>query len=269
MTLLYATGNEVDADTLFSVSTEDTLYVMENLYNRRPGLPFRFTSATTGTICVDAGSGNTIQPTFVGVINHNLATETVFNLEASNVSCGGGGGENWDLTLCTNHNNSGRKITPSIGYRYWQLSITGTTVDTTPKIEIGEFILTDWANFTTLYVVTEGEGPMINTGSQKTHMGQPWDVYYSQGMIFTLQPIQQSTEGEIEEMRTFLQDLEGSAGRFVYCPDDTYLNTKCQLYYVMAEGQEFLANRLRTGSADMLQWNLRFAELPDGINFVE
>ena len=272
MSLLYATGNDVNVDTLFAVSTEDPLgiYVMENLYNERPGLPFRCTSAVTVTIDVDAGLGNTLQPTIVGVINHNLATETTFNLEASNVGFGGGGGDNWDLTLCTNHNNSVRKITPSIGYRYWRLVITGTIVSGgAVVIEIGEYILTTWNNFTTFYVVSEGEGPIIPASSVKTHYGQPWDYKYSEYMVFTLQPIQQTaTAGAIDEMRLFLQTLEGSAGRFIFSPDDTYLDSKCQGYYGHFVGPTYLASRIRDGAADLLQWSLRFEEIPKGITMI-
>jgi hypothetical protein len=270
MTLLYATGNLVDVDTLSAVSTEAAIYVKENLYNQRPSLPFRGTSNTTITIDVDAGVGNTIQPTLVSVINHNFATESVFNLEGSNVGFGGGGGENWDLTLCTNHNNSGRKITPSIGYRYWRLVITGTIVSGgATVVEIGEYILNDWTNFTTLYVVTEAEGLLIPAASSKTHYGQPWDQKYSEGMVFTIQPLQlTATAGNIDEMRLFLQALEGAAGRFVFSPDDTYIDTKCQLYYVHVVGTEYMASRIRDGGADLLQWNLRLEELPVGVTLI-
>lgn len=269
MPVLYATGNYVDEDTLFSVSTEDPLgiYVMANLYNQRPGLPFRANSNVTVTICVDAGIGNTLSPTIIGVINHNLATVTVFTIEGSNIACGGGGGETWTLTLCTNHNNSVRKITPAVGYRYWQLVITGTIVaGGAAVLEIGEFILTTWANFTEFYAVSEGEGVAIPASSQKTHYGQPWEHKYSEHMVFTLQPIQRTaTAGTIDELRLFLQALGGAAGRFIFSPDDTYLNTYCQGYYGHLVGQEFLASRIKDGAADLLQWNLRFEELPKGI----
>lgn len=269
MSVLYAIGNLVDEDTLFSVSTEDPLgiYVKENLYNQRPGLPFRCTSAVTVTICVDAGVGNTLSPTIVGVINHNLATVSAYTLEGSNVSCGGGGGETWTLTLCTNHNNSTRKITPATGYRYWQLVITGTIVSGgAAVIEIGEFILTTWNNFTLFYLVSEGEGVVIPASSQKTHYGQPWDYKYSEYMVFNLQPIQRTaTAGAIDEMRLFLQALDGAAGRFIFSPDDTYLNSYCQGYYGRFVGPAYLATRIKDGAADLLQWNLRFEELPNGI----
>ena len=271
MSLLYATGNLVDVDTLFAVSTEDTLYVMENLYNERPSLPFRATSALTITIDVDAGLGNTISPTLVALINHNFATETVFNLSGSNIGFGGGGGQNWDLTICPNHNNSGRTIAPTgAGYRYWRFVFTGTIVSGgATVVEIGEYILTDGVHFTTLYVVAEGEGVSIPAASAKTHYGQPWDQKYSEGMVFTLQPTQlTATAGNIDEMRLFLQALEGVAGRFVFSPDDTYLSSKCQLYYVHAVGTEFMAARLRDGAADLLQWNLRLEELPVGVSMI-
>ena len=269
MTLLYATGNLVNATRLFAVSTEDALYVKENLYNQRPSLPFRATSALTVTIDVDAGLGNTIQPTLVALINHNFATETTFNLSGSNAAFGGAG-ENWNLTLCTNHNNSGRKITPSIGYRYWRLVWTGTIVSGGAAVaEIGEYLLNDWTNFTTLYVVTEAEGLLIPASVAKTHYRQPWNHKYSEGMVFTIQPLQlTATAGNIDEMRLFLQALEGTVGRFVFSPDDTYLDSKCQLYYVHAMGTEFMANRIRDGGADLLQWNLRLEELPVGITLI-
>ena len=268
MPVLYATGNYITESTPITISAggEDPLYLKANLYNQRPGLPFRATSNVTVTICIDATVA--ISPTIFGVINHNFATVTgVYTLDANNTSCVAAAVETWTMTLCTNHNNSVRKITPAIPYRYWRLTFTGTIVaGGVAVIEIGELILTTWANFTNFYVVSEGEGVVVPASSQKTHYGQPWEHKYSEHMVFTLQPIQEkATAGTIDEMRLFLQSLEGAAGRFIFSPDDTYLNTYCQGYYGHFVGQEFLANRIKTGSDDLLQWNLRFEELPKGI----
>lgn len=266
MSLLYGTGNYVDATTLYAVTTEDPTYPMENLYNQRPSMAFRCLSPTTLNIDVDAGLGSTLQPILVAVLNHNLASVTTFRLYGSNVGFGGAG-EQWDLTLCANHNNSGRKITPAVGYRYWRLAIVGTVAS--GNVEIGEFVLTTWSTFTNFYVVDESEGPALFSGSHKTHWGQPWDSYRSKSMVFTLQPIQRTaTVGNIDEMRLFLQAIQGCAGRFVFSPDDTYISSKCQLYYVKIAGEEFLASRVKTGAADLLQWDLRLEELPKGIGLL-
>ena len=87
-------------------------------------------------------------------------------------------------------------------------------------------------------------------------------------MRFTLRPIQELTVGEIDEMRLWIQDLEGCAGRFLFSPDDTYMDSKCQIYYVKLKGMEFIASRPKTGAADLLQWPLIFDELPKGISLL-
>jgi len=57
MALLYAIENQIDVDTLCCVSSEDSTYLMEYLYNQRPSMPFRFTgSGSVGNpewICID------------------------------------------------------------------------------------------------------------------------------------------------------------------------------------------------------------------------
>jgi len=92
MTLLYVTGNLITSTTLDSVTTEDTVYVKEYLYNQRPSLPFRFTTNTGNQIKVDMGAAKSV--TNVSVINHNLEAPTLFKIKAAAADPPAGG--DWD-----------------------------------------------------------------------------------------------------------------------------------------------------------------------------
>jgi len=76
MAIRYAINNFIDSSVDLYSSSEDSLYVLENLYNVRPSKPFRFTGigTTSGAIpewiCIDFGSN--ISPDFVAIFNHNL-----------------------------------------------------------------------------------------------------------------------------------------------------------------------------------------------------
>jgi len=284
----------VDGIPLNFVSSEHDVYVRSWLYNERPSKAFRFTSdgsAVTEWIHVDMGSDVSID--FAAVINHNLdcSEVTMFRLKARRDAdgpfsdCDDRGYEDpqndfaeWDFTCCeatdacgtvTDVTNSCMKLDFSDldtdQFRYWLLCVAHSGAD----IEIGEFILTNWCRFDNFYIRSDSEGPVIYTGSQQTHYGQDWDNYYSDAMRFVLQPLQETpVSGAIDELRLFLQAIQGAAGRFVFVPDDNYCETKCQCYYVKVEGQEFLANRVSVGYPQLLDWNIPLKELTKGISLL-
>ena len=87
MILLYVLENFINDDCILYGYSEDSLYVLENVYNERPSLPYR-TKAVSGVspgigtpgnpeyICVDLGTHSGVEHnvTFVGLFNHNLST---------------------------------------------------------------------------------------------------------------------------------------------------------------------------------------------------
>ena len=259
--------------TAGNVSTEHTIYKKEWLYNQRPSKTIRFTSITTGWIIIDLGSDKRI--TFAGIFNHNLVNPSTFQMRLYKEATGApnkpgdaapGFDFEGDFTFCSNHNNSGMKITDDT-YRYIALCITD--VGNTANLELGEFVITVWTRFTNFYIRSDSEGPTFFTSSQQTYHGQDWDVALSECMRFVLMPLQDTEEsGALDEVRLFLQAIKGSAGRFIYVPNEDYCASKCQCYYVKIEGADFLASRVASPKGSRLDWSLPLKELIRGVGLL-
>jgi len=67
--LYYSAVNLVDVDTVNSVSTEDALYVKENLYGLRPSKPFYFAAKASQWVKIDLLAATPVQ--VCAIFNHN------------------------------------------------------------------------------------------------------------------------------------------------------------------------------------------------------
>ncbi|MBA7594324.1 hypothetical protein ES703_01265 [subsurface metagenome] len=179
MILLYVLDNFINDDCVLYGNSEDGLYILENIYNERPSLPYRAigvgTPAAPEYICIDLGtySGVEHNVTFVGMFNHNLTTLAVANdlltLKGCDDACPDESGAcDWehsamcytDLTsmpgdLCsectglqpiTDFRNLWHKVDCAPGYRYWMLEIVDQA-NSDGYIEIGELVLGQWQQF--------------------------------------------------------------------------------------------------------------------------
>jgi len=179
MVLLYVLENFINDQCLLYGYSEDPLYVLENIYNERPSLPYRTTGVgTPGTpeyICIDLGtySGVEHDVTFIGLFNHNLTTLAAANdlltLKGCDEDCPGvSGGCVWEhsglcLTdletmpsdpcgVCTgtqpvaNFPNLWHKVDCPPGHQFWLLEIIDQN-NPDGYIEIGELVLGQWQQF--------------------------------------------------------------------------------------------------------------------------
>jgi len=258
MSLIYTSGNYINVSTINAVSTEDTLYVKENLYNKRPSLPFRFTAKSDQYIDLDMTTD--ITPTIFALINHNLLSTATIRLEAD------GNPPNWaapsySQVLVWREENLYYKLSGQT-YRWWRIFVTDAL--NTANLQIGEAILHLHSSFTTAAVQAQSEGDAFYTATQETFMGQDWDAELARKALLSLRIRKQETHGDAiqEEIRAFLRSLNGSAGRFLIVPDDT--TTDC--YYVKAAGSKFIADRIFHTAKDLRDWNLDLAEISQGIS---
>lgn len=261
MSLLYTSGaNYITLATLDSVSTEDALYVKENLYNKRPSLPFRFTAKAAQSIVIDAG-GN-ISPTILSLLNHNLLVGATIKIEADN-DPPNWGAPPYTQALTWREENLYYKITGQT-YRWWRIYVDDPGNPVFPQI--GEAILHVHSSFTTAHIKAQSEGDVFYTATQETFMGQDWDAELARKALISLQIRKEETHGDsvLEEIRAFLRSLSGSAGRFLIVPDDT--TPEC--YYVKASGSEFRADRIFHNVKDIRDWSLDLAEISQGINLI-
>lgn len=260
-----------------NVDTEDTIYVKENLYNERPSFPYRATSVTSLWIMVDLGADTPVS--IAAVINHNFVAPSTFQLRGYTQATGAPkepgdatpvADFTGNFTFCSDNNNSAIKVESGgspISLRYICLLVID--VGNTNNLEIGEFILQVYSSFSTMYLVDEEEGITITVAEEPTHYGQDHDNYYSDNIDFVLSPIkQEATSGDIDAIRTFLKDIQGATGRFILCRDDTYITSKCEVYYVKVVGQQFMAKLISKGYPELRQWNIPLKELTKGISML-
>lgn len=288
MGLRYVIENLINDNTTITRSSEDTLYVKENLYNERPSLPFRTTAKDAQWVCADFGKDTEV--TFVGIFNHNLTTEPgLLQL------CGGGAcGEctcTIDMTLPPDANcaeeacgsqptadfrNTWSKVDCEVNHRYWTLKITDTPDEA--YYEIGEWVLGQWQQFPRgildADVATDpwvrlspgrADGPEFFMGNQRTHWGQDWSTYYSEAARFELTFTNQNDPCVVDAIHAFLSTVQKAGGRFVLVPDDT----KPFCYYVIIDNLRDYADRLIYGwTRELRQWRLRLKSLAEGIRLL-
>lgn len=257
MALLYATGNKITIATLDSVSTEDAIFVKENLYNKRPSFPFRFTAKIDQTIIIDLGAAELA--TLLGLFNHTLTSGATIRLKADTDP------PNWAAPSYDSGAITWRAehlfFKLSQIYRWWQICISDAGNSSNPQI--GEAILATYSLFTTGYIRSQSEGDEFFVGSQETYMGQDWDVFFARKANLDLGIRKVSVAGDsvTEEIRALLRSLEGSAGRLVIIPDDTY----GEVYYMKVKGKSHISERVFGNPNDIRDWSLSFVEMSQGL----
>lgn len=261
--LIYVITNLVDIDSLDSVSTEDELYIMENLYNKRPSKPFRFTDQDDEWIKVYLGTAGYV--TFAGIFNHNFMCDgdTVVRIEAADADFTPGTGaedEAWDMECC--EENACLQL--SGDYPWWALYVDDPN-NNVP--EIGEFVLGVWANFNKAYVQPGREdGPYFRKTGSETHWGQNWDAYLSEGEEFSFRiKTINANKCDEDELQTFIKEVQQAGGKFIYIPDDDCI---CKCYYVRLAKTEGFAARLVYGDGELREWAIPLRTLVTGIEML-
>lgn len=259
MTVIYVTPNLLNANTLSSVSSEDSVYTKDNLYNQRPSKVFRFTAKTGNTVTVNLGSA--IPITTVAVINHNFTASVTLNIQGNASDSWGSPSYAHSLTYFAGINNLYFLLNQT--YQYWRLTVDDSTNTVNPQI--GQFIIGNYASFGSgFHLVGKSEGPKFWTGSQITPYGQPWDVYLSEQMTFELNVTEVTSKGSIDAIRAFLESIGGPAGRFLIVPDNSY--SAC--YYVKPSTDTFLAPYIIGNANDIYEWTMPLIEFPRGIELL-
>lgn len=275
MSLIYVTENLVNLDTLCCVSSEDSPYVKEWLYNVRPSKPLRFEGKGVAPgnvpewICIAFAAPQLV--TFWGNFKHNFTDLSAGGDELTFKGCAdvceGSGSCDWnapdeeiDLSdrIISNFRNSYKKV--NMTYQYYRQDIIDSLNDY--NLEVGELVLGQWQQFTSDVHLQPGrpDGPKFYKGDQKTHAGQPWFTYYSESETFTLTFMNVQDPAVVDEIHAFLKAVQRAGGTFVIVPDDNY--PFC--YYVYITNVEGYANRLYHGEKDLREWKIELETLPEG-----
>ena len=271
----YVITNLINSETLDSVSSEDAVYVQENLYSVRPSFPFRFTGVGSAGnpewICVEFPIPRKI--TFVGLFNANFIRNyhsDVLTLKGCDTGCGSGGC-NWaapDFSLdlldswTPNHRNLYSKLDERrLG---WRLDVVNSR-NPDSYLEIGDYVLGNWQKFSKNVHLQPGrdDGPSFRMGNQETYFGQDWTNYFSESeQSFTMRFVNTGDPQIVDEFKIFLSAVQSQGGKFILIPDD---GTPFAYYVVITKMDDFARRILYGLTGEVREWEIDLRTLTEGI----
>ena len=260
MTLYYVKTNLVNVTSLPDntfVSSEDAVYTVDKLYNKRPSYPFRFDGVDAQWVKARwIAAAQKI--TFLGIFNHNLLDSVTITL---NGDVNDGAFANLVSTPVWRDKNMYALFDGT--WKWWKLNIdNGADV----KAQLGEYVLGNWAKFSNAYVEPgRADGPVIHASNNITHYGQDWTAYYSRGEMFSIALKNINDPSATDDIQTFLNDIwEDNDGKFVFIPD----HKQPKVYYVQVVNRDSYANRLINGVSELREWRLELKTLTEGITLL-
>jgi hypothetical protein len=207
---LYSTVNLINFDTLSSVSTEDPLYVKENLYNLRPSKPFYFMAKAAQWVKVDL-----LAPALVevcAIFNHNFTATPTLAVQAYS--------DAWttsiyNVPLLYRQFDLYRKINKTA--QWWKVEVSDAGA-VFPRI--GELWLGTLSSFANAHVQPgRDDGVEFFASEQQTAYGQDWDAYLSESKRLKISFVNLNDPANTDDIETFLSSIRGPEGRFLLIPD--------------------------------------------------
>lgn len=258
MTLYYVKTNLIDSVSLPDntyVSSEDAIYTVDKLYNKRPSYPFRFDGVNAQWAKLDFTVAQDV--TFVGIFNHNFIPGVTITFQGAVADAGYA----TEVTPVYRAGNMYALLDAS--WRWWKLNINNGALI---KPQIGEWVVGEWAEFTNAYVQPgRSDGPIFHATNNITHYGQDWSGYLSKGEEFSIALKNINTPTAEDDIQTFLNDIwQNEDGKFVFIPDHV---TK-KAYYVQVTNRDSYANRIINGEKELREWRLDLKTLTDGITLL-
>jgi hypothetical protein len=259
MALYYSAVNLINVDTLFDVSTEDTLYVKENLYGLRPSKPFYFTVKAAQWVKIDL-----LSPLLVnvcGIFNHNFTSSVTITVV------------NYSDAWTTPVHTTGIKYRLYDIYRkinqtaqYWKLNVSDGTNSAFPRI--GELWFGLLNKFPDAHLQPgRDDGVEFYASEQQTAYGQDWDVYLSESKRLKINFMNLNDPDNIDAFETFLSSIRGPEGRFLLIPDIK----RPHVFLVKVVGSP-AAHRIiygsKPGDIELRSWSLDLKVLSRGITLL-
>jgi hypothetical protein len=274
--IYYSTENYLaGSDAALTASSEDTLYVLENLYNGRPSKPFRFTgvgvAGTPEWVCVEFNDPKTV--TLAAIFNHNLTalaeSADELLLKVDDGTCAGA---NWaapDFSL----DLSGRLVINwNDLYSFlnqtrlaWRLEVIDT-INPDGYAEIGELFLGQYTALTTARLQPgRAEGPRLFGAQNKTPYGQHWNLAYSRAITIELEVWNLNDPATVDAVRLMIETIHDNGSRFVIIPD----HRQPFVYYVALENtEEFMSQIVRGLDCELTSWTFQLQTLTKGIHLL-
>lgn len=211
MGMLYSLGNYINSSTLSSVSTEDTIYPKENMYNKRQSMPWRMT-AKSGYAIFDFGSG---RPTFFAIMNHNLLGTGAFSLTLKTAATEGALVASSPESVTWHKQNIWHAIamTPN---RWWRIDVSDP--DILANLEFGEIIFYIAGTFTMNFWWPYKEGLEYVTEENVTQYGHRHIAKKAVRKTFGLDFEGVTDANLVSEVQAFFEGFDGK-NPFVFIPD--------------------------------------------------
>jgi len=155
-TTAFATVNLLDGATVTASST-DAAYAVADLYDGRPGIPWKAGAVGAGWIKVDLGSAKNVS--FLALFNHSFSSAGTFTLEADTA-------DDWapsayTATVTWRARDLYLDLGAAQSYRWWKLSWDAAGAPTAPIV--GEMWLAAHTELTRCY----GAGYSVRRGYQE------------------------------------------------------------------------------------------------------
>lgn len=276
--VLYAIDNFLaGTDVAVISSSEDTLYVLENLWNRRPSKPFRFTGhGSVGNpewVCAEFDAPKNV--TIAALFNHNLTALTGGNdalvLKACDDPCAVSGGCDW-ATPDYSHSLQDRLID------HWndlyhvidetRLSYRLEVIDESNpvEVELGEFFLGELTELDSARLSPgRVESPTLYRFLNVTPYGQHWAESLSNSVSLSLTVTNLNDPAQVDAVRVMIEAVHANGGRFVIVPNDAFPF----VYYVFLENDGgFMRQIFRGSDCELLEWTFELRTLTKGISLL-
>lgn len=263
-----------------NASSEDALYVAENLYNGRPSKPFRFTDhGTAGNpewICAEFDAPK--QVTIAALFNHNLTALAAGGDEVSFKGCddpcdmSGSGSCDWDFPdyehglephMVADWNDLYHVLNQTrLAYRFDFIDSTNPD----GYVEVGEAFLGVYTALTTAHLKPgRKESPVYYRWRNITPYGQHWMESLSYSVNLGLTVTNLGDPNVVDSIRVILQAIHEANGRFVIVPNSAHPF----VYYVALENDSgFMAQIARGFECEANEWTFELMTLTKGIKLL-
>lgn len=277
----YAINNFIGSDTPIYSSSEDELYVLENLYNVRPSFPFRFEGigTTSGAIpewiCVDLNEAKA--PTLCAMFCTNFSmaqSGDLLDMKACDDACPGQSGAcDWDTPahemsllprMVEDFDNLYQRFNWG-AHQYWMWEFVDAA-NPDGFIQVGELFLGTGRTFSHARLAPgRADGPVYYEGTSDTYYGQIWSNYYSEAEHFSIKIRSQNDPAQVDELRLFLSEVKQAGGKFVFIPDDHFKFA----YYVHMRNVDGFGQQLTKGMlCEDYEWTIELRTLTCGVELL-
>lgn len=276
----YAIDNLLAGDDLvLSSSSEDVLYVLENLHNGRPSKPFRFTGvgapADPEWVCAEFDDAKRV--TLAAVFNHNLSLGSsgdLLLLKACAGGCESGSSGACDWTAPDFQLDLGGRLVADWDDLYhlldetqpsWRLEVVDED-NADGYVELGEWFLGRHTALSTARLQPgRAEGPRLYGPANKTAYGQHWPLAFGRTTTLDLTLWNLNDPDVVDAVRRMIEAAHANNGRLVVIPAPRHPF----VYYVHLENTEgFMAQLARGLACELTSWTLQLETLARGIRLL-